>query len=506
MPFTGFKIVRQYKISGYAPPISMHFLTIAHCSRGKVDYKKVLRTQTSNFVDWEVPFCLLKPKLSEQVVGMNQMSIQKHNRDINMITNKACSSNNSCSFSMRNCACSNVTQLESNSITESSSLNNVLHTIKYKTSKIKQLLRKKFDLTMEKLTNGNWVEYSGKNKNIKFESQQRSQQHRTSMAGEYNKFDGGNQQSQQSQSLSTISLHTALTQEINNLICYKMARRKKYAKRKISFFMPHTFVGGLYECLIPLDQKHQILESFLNESSINNLGSPSSPSASPFFMVSQNFQIKCDPHLSRPLAPLIAEDSTKQWFENKLHHVLNPKLIQTIPYLTTVPPSSLSTANMLFPSFNLLRFTPWQQQESSPDMNLHSWASKIEVNEEYNYDDVDLHVVSKMVAYSANLLNQLIAPLDFNWLVKSYNRANVNERDPASDSASSSPLEYGGEEIMLGNDDSNGEVVKTAEAKGASDGLSWDQKVSFWLATLNENYINRILLKIEDKWDKLNLD
>lgn len=66
-PFTGFKITRQYKISGYTLPVSMHFITISHCNHGQVDYQKVIRTDSSGNIDWDKPFCMLKPKLGEML-------------------------------------------------------------------------------------------------------------------------------------------------------------------------------------------------------------------------------------------------------------------------------------------------------------------------------------------------------------------------------------------------------------------------------------------------------
>lgn len=484
----------------------MHFLTIAHCNEGKVDYKKVVRTQSNKFIDWDVPFCLLKPKISERVVGLNQAPTNDNEVPGN---EKSSRLNEIGSLTIGDQKYSNVTQERANSneqhvaSTTTNPMSNILQTMKHKSIQINELIRKKFDLTMEKLTNGKWIEYSGKNKNIHF------QQHgSTSSVGEYSKLDGSTPQ----QSPAAVSpLHTALTQEINNLICFKMARRKRYAKRKISFFMPYTFVGGLFECLIPLDQKHQILESFLknNQNDQHYHLSLRSLSGDQFFMVLQNFQIKCDPHLSRPISPLIAEDSTKQWFENKFHHLLNPKFTQTIPYLTTTttttstsPFSPFSPLQLLTTPLKLIGFPLWNSQSnnlvysSSVDA---TWDSKIDVNEDYDYNDIDLHVISKMVAYLANLLNQLIAPLDFNSLVKGYNRANKKERNPSLvDSGSGHD-----------SDDQEIQLLSTDEKPHPNyifDVLSWDQKVSYWLASSNDSYINRILLRIESGWDKLNLD
>ncbi|KAG5421389.1 hypothetical protein I9W82_000479 [Candida metapsilosis] len=510
-PFTGFKIIRQYKISGYNPPVSMHFLTIAHCNAGKVDYKKVLRTQSNKFIDWDVPFCLLKPSVSEAVVGVvDEVPKQGEN-------------NGHSSFENEYMNVSSRGGQQQNLQTAKVPSSRVLNTIKRKSIQINDLIRKKFDTTMEKLTNGKWIEYSGKSNNA-FSNKQQA----PLSTDQYNKLDGFSTHIQQQSALSP--LHTALTQELNNLICFKMARRKRYAKRKVSFFMPHTFVGAIYECLIPLDQKHEILKSLINSNKEGLEQNHSSGSLLPlsnhqFFMVMQNFPMKCDSHLSRPLAPLFAEDSTKQWFENKFHHLLNPKFIQTIPYLSTPAPpaatSSLKAASaalallqqplqLLSTPFKLLGF-PLPQQPA-PQLNTAirpfsssfssfsfantgdtTWADKINVNEDYNYNEIDLHLISKTVAYSANILNKLIAPLDFNWLVKGYNRANVNERDAAF-TLDNEPV---GQDS--GGDGESHQLL-------SSDGYSWDQKVSYWLASLNEKYINRILLQIESSWDRLNID
>ena len=88
--------------------------------------------------------------------------------------------------------------------------------------------------------------------------------------------------------------------------------------------MPHTFVGGLFECILPMDLKQQIFHQFTS-----------------LDLIFQQIQIQCDPNLSRPISPLIAEDSTTQWFENKLYNIVNPGIIQTIPYLTTLTPLNL---------------------------------------------------------------------------------------------------------------------------------------------------------------------
>ncbi|KAI5950087.1 hypothetical protein KGF57_004433 [Candida theae] len=566
----------------------MHFLTIAHCNEGKLDYKKVLRTQSNKFIDWDVPFCLLKPSVSENVVGMNQYQSsvkapsksqgQKNGElDYDSFVNVGGRYTNTSTSQEQQ-----KQQLYSHHQTQGVS-STVLKMVKHKSGQVNQLLRKKFDSAMEKLTNGKWIEYSGRNKNTFKIDQQHHQEGETSqslqsdtydkLAGTFNNCNQQEQQQQQQQqstgrlayssSSSSSPLHTALTQEINNLICFKMARHKRYAKRKISFFMPYTFVGAIFECLIPLDQKHEILQSMLINSQSahhhkhrssqqlhhsHHSGQRLQSNHNEFFMVSQSFQIKCDTHLSRPIAPLIAEDSTKQWFENKFHHLLNPKFIQTIPYLTTptppAPPSSTSKAasaawtllqqplHLLTTPLKILGFpitspnnamwsslsTPTSTSTSSSSSFAFafafasfladtSWADKIDVNEDYNYNEIDLHLISKIVAYSANILNQLIAPFDFNGLVKGYNRANANEREDVQSATSTQNGDFPQDETDIHSQSPSAHANCSSNDDGTSSkGLSWDQKVSYWLASLNEKYVNRILLQIESNWDRLDFD
>ncbi|EER32354.1 conserved hypothetical protein [Candida tropicalis MYA-3404] len=377
-PFTGFKITRQYKISGYTLPVSMHFITISHCNHGQVDYQKVIRTDSSGNIDWDKPFCMLKPKLGEMltlpasdVIGDPEEQDNDEENDEFFV--------------------------------------GVFGFIMYKGKKMSRLFRKKLDIQLEKFTNGRWLEYTGKNKY-------------------YHHKD-----------LMSKDPQSSLEWESRNLVCYKMARRKKYAKRKIDFFMPHTFVGGLFECILPMDLKRQIFHQFTSSD-----------------FVIQQIRIECDPNLSRPISPLIAEDSTTQWFENKLHNVVNPGIIQTIPYLTTSTPLNL-------------RFST----SETPDMFRDSWATKIEVNENYIYREADLHLISRAIALSADLLNKLISPIDFNSLIRSYNKASERENPN---------IEH--DEDFL-------------------QGIKWEQKVNLWLATIDRKISNKILTQIEGFWSNI---
>ncbi|KAI3403967.2 hypothetical protein KGF56_003234 [Candida oxycetoniae] len=400
----------------------MHFITISHCNHGKVDYQKVIRTDSSGHVDWDKPFCMLKPKLGEKLLTRNPASAAATATATATTTTNTNLKNDEVTTNKNNN--NNEAHLSTSTDDDDSDFFGIFGFVMTKSKKVNNLLRKKFDIMLEKLTNGKWVEYIGKKK--------------------YNHYQkllsGGNPQE-------------SLNWESSNLVCYKMARRKKYARRKVSFYMPYTFVGALYECLLPLETKHEIFQQFFHNNDENSN-----------FMI-QDFQFTCDSHLSRPISPLIAEDSTTQWFENKLHNIFNPGIIQTIPYLTTSTPLDL-------------RFST----SETSDMYRDSWATKIDVNEMYSYDEADLHLISKAVAYSADLLNKLIAPIDFNELLKSYNRADDKEK------------EYDEEEMVQ------------MEKFNVSSALSEDQKYNIWFASGNHSVVNGVFEKIESQWDKLDQD
>ncbi|KAI5959588.1 uncharacterized protein KGF55_005232 [Candida pseudojiufengensis] len=408
IPFTGFKIFRQYKISGYKNPMSMHFLTLAHCNHGQIDYQKVIRTTKSSEVDWSIPICLLKPKLGEKLITLNSFNID----DPEPISDQL--------------------NLE------------LLSYVNNKSIKLKKLLRKKIDLVLEKLTNGKWIEYSGKSKSETFENF---------------KTNNNNNNNQQHINFNINNLQNSFKNlEDSNLICYKLARRKKYAKRKISFFMPYTFVGGIFECLVSSDIKNQMFQNILNEED-NNLQNLNSIFLIQSLTSSSSF--KCDPILSRPISPLIAEDSTNQWFTNNLFNFLNPYILQNIPYLSTTTPINL-------------RFSMYE----TSDMFKDTWATKIEINENYLFDEADLHFLTKFINYFTNFLNKLIAPIDFDLFWNKLSKGDAKE-DPNILSA-------------------------TLNEKKNFNWLSFDQKVYLVMNKFGNNkLVNTVLTRFEKQLSKI---
>lgn len=327
-PFTGFKIYRQYKIEGYLPT-SLHFLSITHCDHGKPDYEKQVLTTSSIDIDWNKPFCILKPDFGDRLLPKPTDKVYNLYQNNNNI-----SENNMILGNM-----SAEKPLEGASVSLKSKISEV-------GKHLNNLLETSVDNILEKVINGKHVQYTSKK------------------AAEH------------VEDIRNSDPRSSLEWESRNLICYKMARRKKYAKRNILFYIPYTFVGGLFECPIPDSRKKEIFHAFQSGDFL------------------KNFDFKCDHSLAKPVAPLVAQDSTKQWIDTKFNP-LNPVLIQRIPYLSTA-------------SVFDIRFST----SDTPDMLQDTWASQIDVNEEYSYTGLELNVISQAIALSADYFHKTFRPLD----------------------------------------------------------------------------------------------
>lgn len=333
VPFTGFKIHRQYKISGLKMPATQQFITLYHCNRGEVDYEKPVKQKSINEVQWDQPFCLLKPRLGSYLPDLPEDTVQSLVPS-NKTSNKS------------------PTDVGNSSTLNSNSQMRTTWLLKFSTS-LKNFLRYKYDKILEKLTSQKGpLVYTGK------------------LRDEHIK------------DIENSTLQASLEWESRNLVCYKLARRRKYCKRDISFYIPQTFVGALFECPLSPKQKQRFFQEFSASDTINT------------------FKFSCDPQLAKPIAPLIADYAINQWWDTKLN-IFSPKVVHNIPYL--------STANPLNMRFSLTE---------TPDMHQDTWATRIRVNEDYDFSELDLHLVSQAMAKSADYIYKLFKPIDFSKLFK----------------------------------------------------------------------------------------
>ena len=313
IPFTGFKIYRFYTMEGYDAKTT-HHLSLARCDHGSADFEKQFVTKSSIDIDWNRPFCVLKLATKSK----NELHKLKENRKLER----------------------NTTDGRRSHVDEENSAQT--HSNKKGIDKSNKSLEEKLkDETNGKATNKNWDRFVDLFEDLLSPNSQ------------------------------------GKVEDPQNVVCYKMARRRRYAKRDILFYMPYTFVGALFECPLSQEEKTTMYRSF------NEGGTPS-----------ENFEFRCDKSLARPLRPLVAEDSTSQWFETN-YNPINPKVIQKIPYLTTA-------------SFLDLRFTT----TDTPDMLEDKWASQIDVNEDYDYSEGELALISQGLALSADYLHKNLNPKD----------------------------------------------------------------------------------------------
>ncbi|ABN66579.2 predicted protein, partial [Scheffersomyces stipitis CBS 6054] len=378
VPSTGFKINRQYKISGLFPPFSMHFIQISHCDHGQVDYQKVKRTMSSTDIDWDKPFCMLKPKLGDV------LSLPPEDTVENLLPGN-------------NGTISGYSEIPNSRL-----------------ERFGQFVRNKFDKALESLTAGKRIQYKG---NIAYHHLEDIKQADPQSSFEW---------------------------ESRNLVCYKMARRKKYAKRDVSFYMPNTFVGGLFECPVSAQQKKTLFQQFGNED----------------FLKSLDFD--CDSSLARPILPLIAQDSTQQWIDTNFKDFLNPSIVQTIPYLATASPWNLR--------FSL---------SNTADMNSDTWATKIDVNEQYVYSESEVHVISRAVAVSADYLNRIISPIDINKFSQRYNN------------------------WLSKSQQWENPILEEGDMTKIMSSLSFDQRLQLIISSKTRKVAMEQIQKLQDLWDQL---
>lgn len=372
IPFSGFKVIRQYRISmSGLKPLSQEFVSLVHCDHGKVDYKTVLKVESITQIDWQKTMCIYKPRVASYE--------------------------------------NNIEGVASHSIERGIRINNSTMAAK-KLSKpekgLTRYLKDVFDRTLEYITSKRAVVYTGRKTNKHIED------------------------------IESSTLEAAMQWESRNLACYKLARRKQYSRSNISFFVPQTFVGGLYECIIPSSTLAEIFQT------------------SKLPQSNYVFDVECDPLLSRPLLPLIADISANQWWDIK-YNIFSPSATQFIPYLTTPEPTNL-------------RFGIHKTPE------LQGWAERIHVNEAYDFTDFEPHILSQAISSTADLIFKALKPVDFGKLLKEQVNYQV-----AGHPISESDL-----------------VINTIKQ------LSVDQKLGLLLSIDPPKY-QKVIEKIQGIWDKL---
>lgn len=372
-------------------PSSQQYLILSHCDHGKVDYQKVMKVKSINKIDWERPICMLKPRLGKTLnnpIGDTVQRFDRHPRELNAELKKVFG---------RKGGGPRVSKFTNRSLKQR------FHDIKdHLKGKIKKFIEQNIPISSPVIYTSPTTE-------------------------------------QHMNDISNSSLQASMEWESRNLACFKLSRRKKYAKRDTTFYIPQTFIGGIFECLISPQQRASVFQNFLLEKSLDEL------------------QFDCDDSMSIPLLPLIADYNGKQWWEfNK--NIFNPSIIQTIPFLTTSSP-----LNMRF------------SLTETPDMSKDTWATKIRVNEDYDYTEEDIHYISQALALTSDYIFKLFEPIDFGQILN-------NVPDISQYKIAGKPLVE------------NDLVISTIEK------FSIDQKLSILLSIKPKKYLPTIS-KLQKLWD-----
>ncbi|ANB14193.1 Uncharacterized protein YGL138C [Sugiyamaella lignohabitans] len=134
---------------------------------------------------------------------------------------------------------------------------------------------------------------------------------------------------------------------MNSQMCFRAVRYKKYARRSMNIYLPYTAVGGIFLC-------------------------PGNNTV-------------CTNENARPILPLIADRIWLQWYDFPKYR----RIVQRIPYL--------STPNYVDPRY------PHRQDKGA------EWASKLDINEDYEYSMADSLTISAVVNRVLDVLNNIFS-------------------------------------------------------------------------------------------------
>ncbi|KAI8386489.1 uncharacterized protein CGFF_03210 [Nakaseomyces glabratus] len=201
----------------------------------------------------------------------------------------------------------------------------------------------------------------------------------------------------------TSSLRTAAINDINNYHCFKLARRKKYVKRNYSFFLPGSFIGGLYYCNLSKNQKIQILDS----------------STSNLVVLHSNPMPLCNENNTIPLLPLVSDDLRGYWSywyskksHNKVKEILNANVHKVVPYIHTYNfPSFEYNKTGSIPMFSVreLLFNLITANElglNGLKNGIRSWFYEVSVTEDYSSFDTKPIILDVIINTVINVLGQ----------------------------------------------------------------------------------------------------
>ena len=337
IPYSGFKINRQYVVKDLKPPM-LHFVSLSHCHQGELDYERLIRTGRETDIEWDKPICMftsdkLKKLYNTQTKDKSSDDKNDKNANIRLVTD--------------------VPQKP-----HSIDLSHLKPSRVQKRSKLKQGFNEFLRKISSKLR---FIEYTDDSLVTNL------------------------------QNLSPLSYKGFGAGDLDDLKCYKLARRKKYAKREMMIYAPYTWVGGIFECQVSQEAKEHYLKSLQDSRDFI-----------------KPFDFRCERNNSRPLFPLIADDVTNQWIEKERGLTFS----QRIPYLYS--PGLLDfrygkPAKALGLKSDTIIFDDHSTHQKSQDaLPYDKWTLELEVNEDYHYEANDIDLLTDAVTQSTNLIHHFL--------------------------------------------------------------------------------------------------
>ncbi|GAV54563.1 hypothetical protein ZYGR_0AN00310 [Zygosaccharomyces rouxii] len=200
-------------------------------------------------------------------------------------------------------------------------------------------------------------------------------------------------------------------EDLNNLHCFKLARRKKYTNRKASLFFPKSWVGGMFYCDLDDELKRRALDNMEGNLQFRrNKG-----------------QDLCVRQNSIPLVPIQSDDYSKNWIEfssigaSKFPtKAFKPQITKYVPYINT-PNDAFSRLNFgndgnisVASTIALNWGKPFREQalaifrrNKMYTSGKDPWFSEIEVDEKYQISSEDISLWQTWTDHAVTKLSSL---------------------------------------------------------------------------------------------------
>ncbi|AMD21390.1 HER111Wp [Eremothecium sinecaudum] len=206
---------------------------------------------------------------------------------------------------------------------------------------------------------------------------------------------------------------------LNEVNCFKLARRKKYAKRTFDIFLPDTWVGGIFHCNVTSDVKAKLVE---NMNDHLDLKQPIPEKGS------LNVSGVCTRENSIPLQPLMSSDYQQYWTNYRsqskiplVSQIYKMQVEKIIPFFET--PINIQNQGRidwgapLEDQFSSI-FDFWRNSSKRP------WYEELEVRELYTYGEDEKLAISRLKEKTKSILKPF---LSFHRSLKSYMALNTNK-------------------------------------------------------------------------------